>query len=349
MLVRRKISARTAVDRLLWTERVQGVRRPALLHEDRGEPGVAAPGREQPVEHVRPEPRVEVVDVGLEHDRGRPARRPTGVAEHAAAPRSAARPGRARRRRRRCGPGTSSGSGPQPVTAAASRAAPVGVHISYGAGPPRTGAPASARMREHGRRRHRDRAVPAAGGAAGADRHRAGGQPFQAERVQAGGDADHVGDRVERADLVEVDVLGVDPVHRGLGPGQPGERVQRGVADRLGQRGRSPAPGRRPRYGGCCSRRSCTSTLTAPIPCRSTADTRSRTGSGADRVDRRLQGLDRYAGVDQRAEQHVAAGAGRAVEPADHRPRPAGHPGREQPGAESVVDVHHDHARARRS
>jgi len=75
-----------------------------------------------------------------------------------------------------------------------------------------------------------------AGAGPGADRDRAGGQPFQTERVQAGGDSDHVGDRVERADLVEVDVLRVDPVHRRLGPGQPGERVQRGVPDRARQR-----------------------------------------------------------------------------------------------------------------
>ena len=40
----------------------------------------------------------------------------------------------------------------------------------------------------------------------------------------------------------------------------------------------------------------------------------------ADRVDGVLQQLERHLRVDQRAEQHVAAGAGGAVEPADHRP-----------------------------
>ena len=36
---------------------------------------------------------------------------------------------------------------------------------------------------------------------------------------------------------------------------------------------------------------------------------------GGDRVDRGLDGLDRHTRADQRAEQHVAAGAGRRVDP----------------------------------
>ncbi len=56
---------------------------------------------------------------------------------------------------------------------------------------------------------------------------------LDAERVQRGGDADDVDDGVERADLVELDVGGVDAVDRALG---------------LGQRCRTPG-GRRPRTG----------------------------------------------------------------------------------------------------
>ena len=42
------------------------MRRAALLHQDRGQPGVARAGLEQRREHARPESRVEVVDVGLQ-------------------------------------------------------------------------------------------------------------------------------------------------------------------------------------------------------------------------------------------------------------------------------------------
>ena len=48
-------------------QRAEGVRRPALLHQDRGEPGVQGPGGEHRGDDVGPHPRVEVVDVGLEH------------------------------------------------------------------------------------------------------------------------------------------------------------------------------------------------------------------------------------------------------------------------------------------
>ena len=51
---------------------------------------------------------------------------------------------------------------------------------------------------------------------------------------EARADADDVGDRVERADLVEVHVQRVVAVHRGLGDGEPLEDPQREVADLVG-------------------------------------------------------------------------------------------------------------------
>ena len=48
-------------------EHRQRVRGPALLHQDRREPRVGRAGGEQCGEHGGPESRVEVVDVGLEH------------------------------------------------------------------------------------------------------------------------------------------------------------------------------------------------------------------------------------------------------------------------------------------
>ena len=71
---------------------------------------------------------------------------------------------------------------------------------------------------------------------------------------------------------------------------------------------------------------------------------------GGDRVDRGRQHVERHAGADQGAEQHVAAGAGRGVDPADHARGSrrgagvAGHPGGEHAGAEPVVDVDHGDA-----
>jgi len=43
------------------------VSRSALFHQDRRQPGIGGAGSEEPVEHPRPQPGVEVVDVGLDH------------------------------------------------------------------------------------------------------------------------------------------------------------------------------------------------------------------------------------------------------------------------------------------
>ena len=82
----------------------QRVRRPALLHQDRGEPGVRRAGGEQGGQHARPQPRVEVVDVGLEHDGvvERYADRPRRSDARRRAPAARWAPGRRRGRRRRC-------------------------------------------------------------------------------------------------------------------------------------------------------------------------------------------------------------------------------------------------------
>ena len=47
-------------------QHAERVRRAALLHQDRGQPGIARAGLEQRRQHLRPQPRVEVVDVGLQ-------------------------------------------------------------------------------------------------------------------------------------------------------------------------------------------------------------------------------------------------------------------------------------------
>ena len=96
---------------------------------------------------------------------------------------------------------------------------------------------------------------------------------------------DDVGQRVERAHLVEVHVLGRHPVHAALGDGQPLEHRQRAVAHGGWRaRRRGAARGRRPRSGACEDSGACTCTRVAPSPCRVTCSVTSRicsTGSAA--------------------------------------------------------------------
>ena len=343
MLVRRKISARTAVDRLRWTERVQGVGRAALLHEDRGEPGVA---RRRPRAAGRARP-ARAAGRGRRHwSRARPRSptAPTGLAEH--------EPDHVRQLGRVAPAGADTGtdrrpargSGPQPVTAAASRAAPVGVHISSGAGPPRDRRARLGEDAEHGgggtgitpcplRAVPPEPSVtgprPAVAGRARADRRRPRPRrrSRRARRPRGSG---------RRRDRTRCTAASARASRANASSGGDPHRLGGGVIQQVADVA--------PRYAGRCSSAACTSTLTAadPVPLHRSARELHRLGR--DRVDGALQGLDRHAGVDERAEQHVAAGPGRAVEPADHRPVLAGHPGREQPGAEAVVDVHHDHA-----
>ncbi len=127
---------------------------------------------------------------------------------------------------------TIGGSGPYDDTTEASTAAPVGVVISRATGPASTGAP-------------RSRATTAGGGTGSGpcaprvvpDPRTTGLEvrPRQTEGVETGCHADDVGDRVERADLVEVDLLRRRAVDGGLGSRQAGEDVERRRPHRLGE------------------------------------------------------------------------------------------------------------------
>ena len=182
-----------------------------------------------------------------------------------------------------------------------------------------------------------------------ADRHRRDDQLVEPEVREPGADPDDVGDRVERADLVEVHLLGAGAVHRGLGDAPAARSVACARAADRRRAGRRPraARGRRAqvRCGACC-RRPSTWQRVAARPCRVTCSGAQRDVLGRrPRRPRRPSTVERHPGVDQRAEQHVAAGAGRSVDPADHAVVPrrgaacAGHPGGEHAGAEAVVDV----------
>ena len=102
-----------------------------------------------------------------------------------------------------------------------------------------------------------------------------------ARRDEPGADADHVGDRVEGADLVEVHVERVVAVHRALGDGEPFEHAQRQVADGVVDSADSRSRVRMSRHVRWWTE-SATSTWTrvAAKPWRVTDSTRTRTGSG---------------------------------------------------------------------
>ena len=106
------------------------------------------------------------------------------------------------------------GSGPNRSTTVVRIAAPVGVVSSISTVDSASGTPLQELGRRRGGQRHPAvrRLDPAP-----ARRHRAGLEPVDAEQVEPDGRADDVDDRVDRADLVEVDLRQVDPVDRRLG------------------------------------------------------------------------------------------------------------------------------------
>ena len=132
-----------------------------------------------------------------------------------------------------------------PVALATSSAAPVGVHSSRSTGPPYDGTPRSSSATAGA-----GTGQPAVLGAdvPAADRDRGDHEGLEPEVLEPGAGTDHVGDRVQGPDLVEVHVVDRGTVHGRLGLGQPGERRERagahaGVERRLLQQGTDVAPG----------------------------------------------------------------------------------------------------------
>ncbi len=140
----------------------------------------------------------------------------------------------------------------------------------------------------------------------------------QAEMLEPRAHADHVGDRVERADLVEVHVLRVGAVDRRLGHGEPLEGclgagpdslVERGVREQGGDVAPGPV-GRAVGHLDVAAGRA--------EPVAQHGFRRQRDVLGCDGGDRGGHHVERDAGVEQGAEQHVAARARGRVHPADH-------------------------------
>ncbi len=130
---------------------------------------------------------------------------------------------------------------------------------------------------------------------------------------------DDIDDRIDRAHLVEVDVVDVDPVHGGLGDRETSERGASTVAHRLGERGgadhrvdRRPAPvvvviggGDGDRGGG-------------DAPAGGQGRVEGPLGQ-ADRADEVADHVELGTEVDERGEEHVAGDADGRVDPQAHR------------------------------
>ena len=234
-------------------------------------------------------------------------------AEDDAAPRWPVRGCRGCRRRPRPSSTVMAGSSSQAAASARITAIPVGVASSPGAAcahPPAAGQLATAGTGTGSSPcAVRTRPEPTATSPA-----LSGGD---AEVLQRGADPDDVGDRVQRAHLVEVHVVRGDAVHVGLGVGEPGED---GGAP---GRGSAPAARRRPAGRGWWTR--CAGAGRRPAARRRTLDGaqpgpghRGRGDPDGARHHRVHGELDRRqvgAGVDQGAEQHVAGDAGGRVDP----------------------------------
>ena len=174
----------------------------------------------------------------------------------------------------------------------------------------------------------------------------------QPEVDHTGAHPDHVGDRVQSADLVEVHVLGRHAVHR---PSASASRANTSWArDRTSSCSpaslRSRSTSRQVRGAG--RRSTSTWQRVAARPPGGTGSLVRATSPGRHLVDGVGQHADRDADVDEGAEQHVAAGSGRRVDPARSSRSwrgVAGNPRGEDAGAVPVVDVHDASRPARRS
>ncbi len=218
------------------------------------------PGRQQRGDHGRPEPRVEVVDVGLEQQRASGGRAGAAVRwsslsspdqqpQHVRVPRRVA----AARTDDRSRSTVIAGCAPVPVALAISRAAPVGVQSST-VDRSAVRRDATEQLRDR-RGRHREPAVSGADVTA-ADRDRGDHEVLQRRGVPDPAQAPTTSAIASSGpDLVEVHVVDRGTVHDRLGLGQPRERRERPGAHAASSAAAPAGHGRPARCGASPSRR----------------------------------------------------------------------------------------------
>ena len=225
-------------ERRVVAQRVHGVRGPTLLHHDRGGPRVVRAGGEQAGDRVGEHLTGDVVDVGLEE-----SGRPSGIVR----PSNRAAPS----------PMTAWTTLGRPDGSAVPAPKPLAVTVIGGNAPKRLGQHRhqghsgrrgglhrrvdadrrSTRASEQGgdgRDRVRQLAVGRAHGAV-PDRDRAADDGVDAEDLERDADTDDVDDRVERTDLVELDVVGGDAMDLAFDLGERAVDGQRPFADAVGE------------------------------------------------------------------------------------------------------------------
>ena len=274
----------------------------------------SAPASSSAGEDVGPDPGVEVVDVGLQHDGG--LRRRQGAAPAVSPTTSRTTFARSGTSRLPAPTPTAAiviaGSCPDSSASVVASATPVGWPVRR--------RPARRRP-PHGRRGVR---APRAPGPAGR-REPCGPSPIRARRGRGPrvdprrddtrADADDVRDRVEGADLVEVHLLRADAVHVGLGGGETFERPQCESADRRSQRRRLEEPRTSAQVRDVPSSPVRTSTCVARSPARVTGRALRRAAPGRTASTASCRRLHRDAEVHEGAEQHVPGDAGGRVDP----------------------------------
>ena len=143
---------------------------------------------------------------------------------------------------------------------------------------------------------------------------RRAGDTVDAEVVDELRRAADVEQRVRRAELVEVDAVGLDAVGPGFGRGEPGEGVESDCAGRLGERrGLERAPDRAPAAVDAVLAAAKLDVESAGAPALDPADDDLDPGE-AEGVRKSLDPRPVAAGVEQGGDEHVAGEPADAVE-----------------------------------
>src|SRR3954462_6944581 len=138
--------------------------------------------------------------------------------------------------------------------------------------------------------------------------------------LETGAHADDVRDRVEGAHLMEVHVGGVRAVDAAFRFREPPERGQRASADALVEAGVLEKSGDVPPGAVRTAVRYLDVAASSRKPVAGNLLCAQPDVLGSHRRDGALDDRKRHPGSEERTEQHVPAGAGRRVDPADHTP-----------------------------
>src|SRR3954469_19579388 len=141
--------------------------------------------------------------------------------------------------------------------------------------------------------------------------------------LETGAHADDVCDRVEGAHLMEVHVGGVRAVDPAFHFREPLERCQRASADAVVEAGALEKSGDVPPGPVGTAVRYVYVAASSREPVARDLLGAQRDVLGSHRRDGALEDAKRHPGSEERTEQHVPAGAGGRVKPADHTPVPS--------------------------